>query len=863
LSLSAGQRVGPYEIVAPLGAGGMGEVYRARDTRLDRDVAVKVLPARLAESAEAFERFEREAKAVAALSHPNILAIHDFGTHEGTAYAVMELLEGETLRQRLAAGALPARKAVECAAQVARGLAAAHEKGVVHRDLKPENVIVTPDGRVKILDFGLARQAAPPASGDETSSPTLAHHTEPGTVMGTVGYMSPEQVRGEAADHRSDIFSLGCVLYEMLTGRRAFQKPTGAETMTAILQADPLDLSSSPSADLPPALERILRHSLEKSPAERFQSARDLAFDLEASVDGTARSAARPASRPPSRRLPLAAGLAAAAACLALGLLAGWALGARRAPASAPAAEPRFTRLTFEQGTVWNARFTPDAQTVVYDAAWNGQPIRLFFTRLDTPQSMPVSLPEAGLLGVSPTGELALSLGHSFEGWMGEGTLARAPLLGGGARPVLEGVREADWSPDGSQLAIVRRVEGRERLELPVGHVLYETAGYISHMRVSPRGDRIAFADHPLWADDVGAIAVVDLSGGKKALTDIWAGGVSGLAWAPSGEEVWFTASPDASNLAVRAVDLAGRQRVLLAGLTDLFLFDVSREGRLLLGRANQLRTVEALGAGRATPQDVSLRASTAARFISSDGLSILLSDQSVDPYTAYLQHADGSPPVRVGQGDAYGLSPDGRWVVAVTGDAPPRILLHPTGPGESREVPNGRHVLVDAISWLPDGTRLAAFGSTPDGRSRGWVIDAKDGATRPFTEEGVSFALSNPVVSPDGARVVGRGAEGDSRLYPVDGGASEPVPGVAAGDRVLQWAEDGRSLFVGRRAGPGWQIRRLDLRTGRGAPWTEITPRETAGLRLSSVYLTPNGRFWVHSYSRLLTDLYVAEGVR
>ena len=863
MSLSAGQRVGPYEILTPLGAGGMGEVYRARDTRLDRDVAVKVLPARLGESAEAFERFEREAKAVAALSHPNILAIHDFGTYEGTAYAVMELLEGETLRQRLAAGPLPARKAVECAAQVARGLAAAHEKGIVHRDLKPENVIVTPDGRVKILDFGLARQAAPFGSGDETSSPTLAHHTEPGTVMGTVGYMSPEQVRGEAADHRSDIFSLGCVLYEMLTGRRAFQKPTGAETMTAILQADPLELASSPGADLPPALERILRHSLEKSPAERFQSARDLAFDLEASVDGTARSAARPALRASSRRLPLAAALAAAAVCLALGAWAGWAFGARRERSSAPAVAPRFIRLTFEQGTVWNARFTPDAQTVVYAAAWNGQPIRLFFTRLDTPQSMAVSLPDASLLGVSPTGELAVSLGHAYEGWMGEGTLARAPLLGGGARPVLEGVREADFSPDGSQLAIVRRVGGRERLELPAGHVLYETAGYVSHVRVSPRGDRIAFADHPLWADDVGAIAVVDLSGGKKVLTDIWAGGVSGLAWSPSGEEVWFTASPGDSNPGVRAVDLAGRQRVLLAGLTDLFLFDVAREGRLLLGRATPRRTVEALVAGHATPEDVSLRESTVVRFVTPDGRTMLLSDQSANPYTAYLQRADGSPPVRLGEGDAYSLSPDGRWGVALTTEAPSRILLHPTGPGESREMPNGRHILVEAITWLPDGKRLVAFGSTPTERSRGWVLDAGDGAARPFTEAGVGFDSSMPVVSPDGSRVVGQDAEGHSRLYSVDGGPSEPVPGLASGDRVFQWAEDGRALFVGRRAGPAWRILRLDLQTGREAAWTEITPRETAGLRLSWVYLTPNGRFWAHSYSRLLTDLYVAEGLR
>jgi len=322
MALSAGTVLGPYEILSSLGAGGMGEVYRARDTRLDRDVAVKVLPDRLAESKEAFERFEREAKAVAALSHPNILAIHDFGTHEGTAYAVMELLEGETLRQRLAAGAIPVRKAVEYAAQVARGLAAAHEKDIVHRDLKPENGIVAPDGRVKILDFGLARQTPALRSSDETSSPTLGHPTDAGTVMGTVGYMAPEQVRGEPADRRSDIFSLGCVLHEMVTGRRAFQKPTAAETMTAILQEDPLE-DSTPIAELPPALERTLRHCLEKSPAERFQSARDLAFDLEASVDSTGRSAARSTMPPSRRRVPLAASVAAAAAALALGVLTG------------------------------------------------------------------------------------------------------------------------------------------------------------------------------------------------------------------------------------------------------------------------------------------------------------------------------------------------------------------------------------------------------------------------------------------------------------------------------------------------------------------------------------------------------------
>ena len=289
MALAPGTRLGPYEIIAPLGAGGMGEVYRALDRRLDRTVAIKILPPQFADDPARRERFEREAKAVAALSHPNILAIHDVGSDALTPgspviYAVTELLEGETLRKRLATDPPPARKAVEIAVQIAGGLAAAHEKGIVHRDLKPENVFITTDGRVKILDFGLATQATP-AVHRAPEAPTVALATDPGTVLGTVGYMSPEQVRGERVDHRSDIFSLGAVLYEMLTGRRAFARDTAAETMTAILKEDVADLSSS-GRQMPVALERIVRRCLEKRPEERLQAARDVAFALEA-VSGT------------------------------------------------------------------------------------------------------------------------------------------------------------------------------------------------------------------------------------------------------------------------------------------------------------------------------------------------------------------------------------------------------------------------------------------------------------------------------------------------------------------------------------------------------------------------------------------------
>jgi len=315
VTIAAGSRLGPYEILGQIGAGGMGEVYRARDTRLGREVAVKVLPASRARDPDALARMEREAQAVAALSHPNILAIHDLGTDQGVFFVVTELLEGESLRNRLASSALPWRKCVEIGAAIADGLAGAHLKGIVHRDLKPDNIYLTRDGRVKILDFGLARLEPVISQQDQTSAPTTPPRTEPGVTMGTVGYMSPEQARGASADTRSDIFSLGCVLYEMLTGRRAFSKPTAPETLTSILNEDPPDVSES-GKQVPAGLSRLLRRCLEKNPEERLQAARDLAFDLrsilsDSEIEKTSSGIVAEASQAPPgvTRSPVRAGL--------------------------------------------------------------------------------------------------------------------------------------------------------------------------------------------------------------------------------------------------------------------------------------------------------------------------------------------------------------------------------------------------------------------------------------------------------------------------------------------------------------------------------------------------------------------------
>ncbi len=453
-------------------------MYRARDTRLGREVAVKVLPAAFSADADRLRRFEQEARAASALNHPNILTIFDVGTHTGSPYVVSELLEGETLRQRLATAALPSRKAIDYAREVARGLSAAHEKGIAHRDLKPENLFVTKDGRVKILDFGLAKLTAPKlGKGEKTDAPTVPIETGSGMVLGTVGYMSPEQVRGQAADHRSDIFSFGAIFYEMLAGRRAFKGDSAVETMSAILKEEPPELSET-NRQLPPGLERVVRHCLEKNREERFQSSSDLAFALEAISGLSVPSGAVAPVRPRALLTPWLVRTGVLVVVAALAYLLG--RGAERP-------SPVFRRLTFRRGQIDSARFAPDGQTIVYGAAWEGRLRELFTARPDSPESRALGLPSADILAISSAGEMAVGLGEE-----GSETLARVPLAGGAPREVLQTVRWADWSPDGKSLAVVRRSGGKERLEYPLGTPLFETAGWITHVRVALDGKSVA-----------------------------------------------------------------------------------------------------------------------------------------------------------------------------------------------------------------------------------------------------------------------------------------------------------------------------------------------------------------------------------
>src|SRR5262245_295927 len=443
--LLPGQQIGAYKILALLGRGGMGVVYRARDERLRRDVAIKVLPASFAHDAERLRRFEQEAHATSALNHPNILTIYDIGAHEGAPFIVAELLEGEELRAQLEQGALPARRALEYAQQITQGLAAAHEKGIVHRDLKPENLFVTMDGRVKILDFGLAKLKPSQVGAVDTAAPTQRKITDPGTVMGTVGYMSPEQVRGQEADHRADIFSFGMILYEMLSGKRAFNGASVADVMSAILKEEPPELGET-NAKISPALEKIMRRCLEKKPERRFQTASDLTFALEALTTHSNSRQETPAVETVSATPHLGArekwwmGATAVAILLAVGFA--WAYFKRQPAADAP--NMKFSILPAEKSTIIQIALSPDGRHLAFTAATGGK-VELWVRARDASEARPL----AGTQGATFP---FWSPDSRFIAFFAYGRLNKIETTGGPVQPlhqVVGLISGGAWSHDG------------------------------------------------------------------------------------------------------------------------------------------------------------------------------------------------------------------------------------------------------------------------------------------------------------------------------------------------------------------------------------------------------------------------------
>jgi Tol biopolymer transport system component len=861
MAISPGTKLGPYEIVAPLGAGGMGEVYRATDTRLARDVAIKVLPASLSNDGDRLRRFEQEAKTIAALNHPNILGLHDIGAYQGAPFLVSELLEGETLRQKIEQGPIPTRRAVEYALGIALGLAAAHAKGIVHRDLKPENVFITRDGRVKILDFGLAKLVREEHS-LETAITLTSPTTTPGMIMGTIGYMSPEQVKGEPSDARSDIFSFGAVWYEMLTGKRAFKRDTTVETMTAILKEEPPELTDTGWMG-PAGLPKIVSRCLEKDPDRRFQSASDLAFAIE-SLSGTgtspsvlAAAAMNVAARPSSKRsMWLTLG---GLACASLGAAVAWAL----RPLPQPVA--MFQRISYEAGTVIRGRWMAEAKTLYYTGVLRDGVPDTYVIREDYPTSVSAGLHGAVLLSVSKQDQLAVLVRPQYWGQLvWHGTLARVPIGGTEPRELLDNVYDADWSPDGSMLGVIDRRDGSWRLEYPIGKVLLTTDNWISDMRISPDGEYIAVFRHPPASkDDRGNVLLVDREGKQRVVSQEWEA-LEGMAWAPSGKEVWYSAAQSGNQYCIRASALQGKERVVYCGTSGSRLHDLAASGRVLVSSDWQQFTTTVVEHGSKEPHTLNGVGGEIQPRLTPDGTEIVLTDVSErggSDYSVYVQKMSGGGPVKIGEG-GYGsdISNDGKWaLVVLPGAAQGNVQVIPVGAGEGRTL-QWENFRVSSANWFPDGKHILLFGN-PLGQSVGLYMTDDIGSTPKMLMKNTPAWAD---VMPDGQNLMLL-VDGTLVQRSIRDGTEKKLRALQPGEVPVDWAKEPNHIYTQIVSPTEIRIDKVDLTTENRETWQVFTPQNQQGalLNVEQVSITPDGHWMLFNYETQFGRFYASDTLR
>lgn len=871
MTLTAGTRLGPYEIIAPLGAGGMGEVYRAKDTRLGRDVAIKVLPARFSSSPELRERFEREARAISSLNHARICTLYDVGHQDGVDFLVMEYLEGESLAEKLRKGPLPLRETLKIGMEVCEALDVAHRAGIVHRDLKPANIMLTKTG-AKLMDFGLAKASiaggsatrnAPLLSAAETiSGPSpMSPLTGAGQVIGTIQYMSPEQIEGKEADARSDVFALGAVFYEIATGQRPFEGKSQISVASAILEKDPAPIRQLQPLT-PATFERVVSTCLQKNPDERFQSARDIRLELkwiaEAPIAET--KPGEPSAANKSLRLlpwALAAALAIAAGAWLYHRNVGH------------ATILTYKQLTFERGFLYAARFATDGRSVIYSASWNGQPLQIYSTDPGSPESRALNLLNSTLFAASAK-DLAISIGCR-DRYIGDcqGTLAQVPVSGGAPREIAEEVVAADWTSDGSEMALVRHTEGKYRVEYPRGKVIYESSKPLGFVRIAPGGKSLAIAQSAGEWGDAGQVLVLDGSGNQLTHSQMYVS-LEGIAWPPSGEEVWLAGTTDAGWAdSIYALRMNGQERIVLRLPGMLRLHDISRDGATLLSKDLWRSDLMFRGGNEKSERNLSWLDYAQLRDITDDGKMVSIADWGQAAGTsalAFVRKTDGSPAVKLGAWDEPVLSPDGRRVLAVegatVGTGKPSVV--PIGVGEIQKFDVDAIQNVQSMGWMPDGKSFY-YGADDGHGFCMYLQDLAGGKPRAVTPVITvkSYYFETHLASPDGKFLFARDTNGKAKLYPVAGGEPSDVAGLMPDDVWITWTKNGREAYVFHDEKTSATVYRLNVTSGQREMVGKLAPADTAGVTsISNVLYTPDGKAYAYSDTQELSELFIVAGV-